>query len=246
MRAPHPSHNESPSHLVLSWRDARMPESQPADPQRNNEHTDPHIVAGWRHPAELEPALRPDGSRDFRTLNVLCTCQARLPVLAAVAGLAGACCCGVQLWLGRVTGTKGGRLIGCWWISVRTGWLRRGSGQRAIRSPPVSRPNYAADAKQVVARLIEDTGFVPRRPRRYRQMRDIGSPRRPGAVYGERTPRCGRRPRGRRGLRRPPDPVHTPVLLGRRSSPTGVSGLRVRRGRTVEHEDFQIMSGSAE
>ncbi len=53
-------------------------------PGRHQEHTDPHIVAGWRHPAELEPALRPDGSRDFRTLNVLCTCQARLPVQAAV------------------------------------------------------------------------------------------------------------------------------------------------------------------
>ncbi len=40
-------------------------------PGRHNEHTDPHIVAGWRHPAELEPALRPDGSRDFRMLTGL-------------------------------------------------------------------------------------------------------------------------------------------------------------------------------
>ena len=40
-------------------------------PGRHEEHTDPHIVAGWRHPAELEPPLRPDGSRDFRTLNGL-------------------------------------------------------------------------------------------------------------------------------------------------------------------------------
>ncbi|MGD0378169.1 MAG: hypothetical protein ABSB01_26810 [Streptosporangiaceae bacterium] len=37
-------------------------------PGRREEHTDPHIVAGWRHPAELEPPLRPDGSRDFRRL----------------------------------------------------------------------------------------------------------------------------------------------------------------------------------
>jgi len=42
-------------------------------PGRANEHTDPHIVAGWRHPAELEPPLRPDGSRDFRRLNGLLT-----------------------------------------------------------------------------------------------------------------------------------------------------------------------------
>jgi hypothetical protein len=40
-------------------------------PGRRNEHTDPHIVAGWRHPAELEPPLRADGKRDFRHLNGL-------------------------------------------------------------------------------------------------------------------------------------------------------------------------------
>jgi len=37
-------------------------------PGRREEHTDPHIVAGWRHPAELEPPLRADGHRDFRRL----------------------------------------------------------------------------------------------------------------------------------------------------------------------------------
>ena len=37
-------------------------------PGRREEHTDPHIVAGWRHPAELEPPLRANGSRDFRRL----------------------------------------------------------------------------------------------------------------------------------------------------------------------------------
>jgi hypothetical protein len=37
-------------------------------PGKNEEHTDPHILAGWRHPAELEPPLRPDGTRDFRNL----------------------------------------------------------------------------------------------------------------------------------------------------------------------------------
>ena len=26
-------------------------------PRRNKEHTDPHIVAGWRHPTELEPPI---------------------------------------------------------------------------------------------------------------------------------------------------------------------------------------------
>ena len=37
-------------------------------PGRHEEHTDPHIVVGWRHPAELEPPLRADGRRDFRRL----------------------------------------------------------------------------------------------------------------------------------------------------------------------------------
>ena len=35
---------------------------------RHAAHTDPHIVAGWRHPAELEPPLRGNGPRDFRDL----------------------------------------------------------------------------------------------------------------------------------------------------------------------------------
>jgi len=40
-------------------------------PGRREEHTDPHIVAGWRHPADLEPPLRPDGKRDFARLTGL-------------------------------------------------------------------------------------------------------------------------------------------------------------------------------
>ncbi|MGH3159513.1 MAG: relaxase/mobilization nuclease domain-containing protein, partial [Streptosporangiaceae bacterium] len=40
-------------------------------PGRYAEHTDPHIVAGWRHPAALEPPLGPGGKRDFRKLTGL-------------------------------------------------------------------------------------------------------------------------------------------------------------------------------
>ena len=40
-------------------------------PGRREEHTDPHIVAGWRHRASLEPALWPDGKRDFTRLTGL-------------------------------------------------------------------------------------------------------------------------------------------------------------------------------
>jgi hypothetical protein len=34
-------------------------------------HTDPHLVSGWRHPAELEPPLRENEKRDFRRLTGL-------------------------------------------------------------------------------------------------------------------------------------------------------------------------------
>ena len=35
------------------------------------EHISPHLVAGWRHSAELEPPRRPGGRRDFRMLTGL-------------------------------------------------------------------------------------------------------------------------------------------------------------------------------
>src|SRR5262252_5508411 len=35
---------------------------------RVNEHTDPHLVAGFYDPAELEPERRPGGSADLRRL----------------------------------------------------------------------------------------------------------------------------------------------------------------------------------
>jgi hypothetical protein len=37
-------------------------------PGRREEHTDPHIIAGYRNPADLEPPLRASGTRDFRRL----------------------------------------------------------------------------------------------------------------------------------------------------------------------------------
>ena len=37
-------------------------------PGRREEHTDPHIIAGYRPPGDLEPPLRANESRDFRRL----------------------------------------------------------------------------------------------------------------------------------------------------------------------------------
>jgi hypothetical protein len=37
-------------------------------PGRRNEHVNPRLAAGWRHPDELEPPRRADGKRDFTRL----------------------------------------------------------------------------------------------------------------------------------------------------------------------------------
>jgi hypothetical protein len=37
-------------------------------PGRANEHTDPHLVAGFSEPSELEPERRPGGLPDLRRL----------------------------------------------------------------------------------------------------------------------------------------------------------------------------------
>ena len=40
-------------------------------PGKKCTHSNPHLVSGWRHPAELEPPLRDNGKRDFRRLTGL-------------------------------------------------------------------------------------------------------------------------------------------------------------------------------
>jgi hypothetical protein len=40
-------------------------------PGQANEHTDPHLVAGFSDPADLEPPIRANGTRDFRRLTGL-------------------------------------------------------------------------------------------------------------------------------------------------------------------------------
>ena len=50
-------------------------------PGKANEHTDPHLVAGFADPKDLEPERRRNGSRDFRRLSGLLA-----QPLAALAG----------------------------------------------------------------------------------------------------------------------------------------------------------------
>ncbi|MBD3148278.1 relaxase/mobilization nuclease domain-containing protein [Microbispora bryophytorum] len=40
-------------------------------PGKANEHVNPHLVAGWRDPDEVEPPSRADGKRDFARLTTL-------------------------------------------------------------------------------------------------------------------------------------------------------------------------------
>ena len=53
---------------VLRGRNARRLLYYLYGPGRANEHTDPHLVAGFGDPSELEPERRPNGTRDFRRL----------------------------------------------------------------------------------------------------------------------------------------------------------------------------------
>ena len=66
---------------VLRGNDARRLLYYLYGPGRANEHTDPHLVAGFSDPADLEPERRRDGSRDFRRLAGLLA-----QPLAALAG----------------------------------------------------------------------------------------------------------------------------------------------------------------
>jgi len=52
-------------------------------PGRANEHLDPRIVAGWRPPERLEPAVSAAGKPDFRRLVTLLRERRVLGLLAA-------------------------------------------------------------------------------------------------------------------------------------------------------------------
>ena len=53
---------------VIRGRNARRLLYYLYGPGLANEHADPHLVAGFDHPSELEPERRPGGTRDFRRL----------------------------------------------------------------------------------------------------------------------------------------------------------------------------------
>jgi hypothetical protein len=125
-------------------------------PGRNEAHTDPHLVAGWRHPCELEPPLRDDGRRDFRHLNGL------LQQPHAALGPRGF---DRPVWHCSVRAAPGDRML-CddEWAQVardivhRTGLAPRGQDDDAVRWIAV---RHAPDHMHIVAMLARQDGTRP-------------------------------------------------------------------------------------
>ena len=125
-------------------------------PGKANEHTDPHLVAGFRDPAELEPPRRPDGSRDFRCLTGLLA-----QPLAALKGPG----YDEPVWHCSVRAAPGDRrLSDAEWSDVaadimdRTGLAPRGDDV-GVRWVAV---RHAGDHVHIVATLARQDGSRPR------------------------------------------------------------------------------------
>src|ERR1022692_480311 len=71
-------------------------------PGKANEHTDPHLVAGFDDPRQLEPDLRPDGSRDLRRLSGLLSQPLALDPLGS---------CDKPVWHCSVRAAPGDRML---------------------------------------------------------------------------------------------------------------------------------------
>jgi hypothetical protein len=125
-------------------------------PGRLNEHADPHLVAGFSDPADLEPERRRDGSRDFRRLAGLLA-----QPLAALAGPGYA----KPVWHCAVRAAPEDRMLSdAEWARVaaqimdRTGLAPNGD-DLGVRWVAV---RHAADHLHIVATLARQDGTRPR------------------------------------------------------------------------------------
>ena len=125
-------------------------------PGKANEHTDPHVVAGFCDPADLEPGRRPGGSRDFGRLAGLLA-----QPLAAVAGPGYA----KPVWHCSIRAAPQDRLLSdTEWAQAavqvmdRTGLARAGD-DLGVRWVAV---RHAADHVHIVATLARQDGTRPR------------------------------------------------------------------------------------
>jgi hypothetical protein len=124
-------------------------------PGRANEHTDPHLVAGFSDPAELEPEHRRGGSPDLRRLAGL---------LAQPLAALGSRSCGKPLWHCAVRAAPEDRVLSDGeWAQVaarvmhRTGLAPQGD-DLAVRWVAV---RHAADHVHIVATLARQDGDKP-------------------------------------------------------------------------------------
>lgn len=136
-------------------------------PGRHAEHTDPHIVAGWRHPAELEPPIRPSGGRDFRRLNGLLR-----QTVAALGDRAP----GRPVWHCVARAAPGDRMLSDdEWAQVageimhRTGLAPNGQDDDAVRWIAI---RHADDHIHIVATLARQDGRRPRLSNDYYRVRE--------------------------------------------------------------------------
>jgi len=125
-------------------------------PGKANKHTDPHLVAGFSDPYELEPARRRDGSRDLRRLARLLA-----QPLAALAGPG----YDKPVWHCAVRAAPGDRLLSdADWAQVAAGIMQRtglaaGHDESGVRWVAV---RHAADHIHIVATLARQDGGRPR------------------------------------------------------------------------------------
>jgi hypothetical protein len=124
-------------------------------PGKANEHTDPHLVAGFADPADLEPERRRNGSRDFRRLAGLLN-----QPLAALAGPG----FGKPVWHCAVRAAPDDRMLSdAEWAQVAAGVMDRtglapDGDELGVRWVAV---RHAADHIHLVATLARQDGRRP-------------------------------------------------------------------------------------
>jgi hypothetical protein len=125
-------------------------------PGKANEHTDPHLFAGFSDPRELEPDRRRDGSRDLRRLTGLLA-----QPMAALAGLG----YDKPVWHCAVRAAPGDRILSdLEWEQVAAGIMQRTGlaaehDELGVRWVAV---RHAADHVHIVATLARQDGGRPR------------------------------------------------------------------------------------
>ena len=135
-------------------------------PGKANEHTDPHLVAGFGDPAELEPERRRDGARDLRRLAGLLA-----QPLALITGSRDE----KPVWHCSVRAAPEDRMLSdAEWARVaaavmdRTGLAPRGD-ETGVRWVAV---RHAADHIHIVATLARQDGIRPRTWNDFYRVRD--------------------------------------------------------------------------